>query len=1049
MAGRKFNNGRLGEQLMNNDLFLAYNRIKYIGNGPKTPVQQYQAEIPNQSLWIDTKMDADVMKVYDAQSEQWRALYEGYYHPANLFEQPLNPREGQVFIDQDRVLRCWDDNEWKPVCADTATNLSGALAGVSNFLIMPDMEIVTGSARDYVVPHIQAGRLFDDRKYISRSDFKGSEIHMQYPTKDGEKPNGKVSWVHVNYSYLYGARKRLIKVIDKETWFINITTNNTEFYGFKEGEPLGTLLLDMGNIEEDTVSDYRKVSGGIQLVNGGRDYDFIYAITYKFDTVDSSFGRCIKGSVSIGEENDVFVGQLSGYPLVFLDGTYIEQDDYEYDASEGMLSIKSEEEITNESDLVVAAFANLIMSEEDNEPFEFEITAENIDADGNIVKQHNYIKQSVNFTHPIVFVQGVQGTHITDEVVLDSAEGKITIKNFGPVDESGSLLVCIADIGEAYISHGDVYFDGDDYIIKDDAIEKDKQYLVFVDGICTSPSDHEVEEGYIKIDKMIYAEDSTYVLIALDKGDAGVDLMFDSSISYFTFQIQDNNANAVYNDCNMVLSYAFNDEKNGILVDMNHIQSAITNEESYSTGEILQVKDTDNTDVFNYEYKIYNVNGDYTWTEYDVEYGVDARNKLADMITQFKGDGSVSIMNNKSLVGMNLEYYAYTYLDETDEPVVHGTRTCKIAAQEHMEDVKIEETQTFKVDRTQLYSPPGKGILGAYVNGIQVNAIDDFSLARYTQDCKFTIDTAENMSFIKDWGSHKEEPIDLYSLIKSVSEETTLNDLKAMKEGIFAEELKDYSITIELLEGLKSLSAALNKGETKNELFYYIEKIEAGETYSVNRDWLGHGNRFDNFDNSYTAVNYIGPGLVDVYLNGVMLDKSSYSMFNNNSVMLNDLAVAGGSDEYDRDKEDTHRLIKYYVEDYDKETGETKGELYKVYCQTPDEVLVEYRPDTTLRKASYEIKESSYDMNGVFTYEDYEFPASLLNTKDEIKIWIDGILYTGGYYIEGKDIILRNSPLRLDPIKEYFNANPDTYKEWKKLNGEYSYSRSRIIFEWR
>ena len=44
---RKFNSGRLGEHLMNNDLFLAYNRIKYIGNGVEDPVQERQAEIPN------------------------------------------------------------------------------------------------------------------------------------------------------------------------------------------------------------------------------------------------------------------------------------------------------------------------------------------------------------------------------------------------------------------------------------------------------------------------------------------------------------------------------------------------------------------------------------------------------------------------------------------------------------------------------------------------------------------------------------------------------------------------------------------------------------------------------------------------------------------------------------------------------------------------------------------------------------------------------------------------------------------------------------------
>ena len=90
----------------------------------------------------------------------------------------------------------------------------------------------------------------------------------------------------------------------------------------------------------------------------------------------------------------------------------------------------------------------------------------------------------------------------------------------------------------------------------------------------------------------------------------------------------------------------------------------------------------------------------------------------------------------------------------------------------------------------------------------------------------------------------------------------------------------------------------------------------------------------------------------------------------------------------------------------------------------------------------------TYDTE-VLSYDDYEFPNSLINTKDEVKIWIDGILYTGGYEIRNRDIILKNSPLKIDPIKLYFDTHPDEYKEWKKVNGEYYYRRSRIIFEWR
>lgn len=1060
MAGRKFNNGRLGEQLMNNDLFLAYNRIKYIGNGPTVPVQEYQAPIPDYSLWVD-RTQGDIMKLYDQQRQVWNPLFQGYYHPANLREQPSHPVDGQLYIDQNGVIRYYEDYQWRVASAATASNLSNAAAGVSNFLIMPDMATVNGVPRTYMVPLITTGKLFDDQQYVPRNQFTGSEIMMQYPLANGATPNGDVSWVHVNPTFLYGARKKLIKVIDKTNYFINVTTTNTEFYGFNLGSPVGTFLRyienygseDISSEINDTVSDYRKVSGGIQLINNGRNYDYIYAITYKFDSVDNTFGYMLTNTVTIGTENDVFVGQLSGFPLVFLDGTYMEQGDYTYDSTEGMLTF-SGETITNDSDLVVAAFANILMNEEDlahgiQTPFEVEVLPSNINADGDIVVQHAYLRQAANFTHPIVFVQGVGTLYdadygITDEVEIDATTGTITVRNFGPMYPDDSLLICVADIGDAKLSSGNLTADGK---IEDENISSGKTYLAFINGICTSPSDHEVYDGSIKIDKAdgLVTEDTRYVLMSLDKGDQGIDLMFDSSISYFTFQIQDNNQSAVYNDCNMVVSYVYdNSGYNGILIDLNHVESAITGEEAYTTGEILKVKDTDNSDPYNYEYRIYNVHGNYMWTDYDDEYGIDELNTLVNMITQYKGNGSVSIMNNTELQGKTLEYYAYTYADELDEPITTGEFNCKIAIDSHTTDAGIPSTQEFNVRRTQMYTPPGKGILATYINGVQVPSTDS-----ETTECRFSIDTPDSISFIKDWGSNKDNPCDLYNLLKAIDDTTSLIDLEDMKAGEFAVELKDYSVTAELLEKFKSLSAIIQETETKNELYYFVEKIEAGETYSVNRDWLGHGNRFDNFDNSYSAISYIGPGMIDVYLNGVMLDKSSYSMFNNNYVMLNDLSVAGGSDEYDKDKEETHRLIKYYIEEYDKDTGETTGYVKKVYCKSPDELLLEFRPDVTLRKTSYEIKESTYDTNGVFAYEDYEFPSSLLNTKDVIKIWIDGILYTGDYYIENKNIVLKDCPLRLDPIKEYFNSHPDTYKEWKKLNGEYSYNRSRVIFEWR
>lgn len=1068
---RRFNMGRQGEQFLDPNSFKAFNRIKYIGNGPGEPVQDKQAPMQDYSLWIDRSANSDVLKAYHQDTQIWKPMFEGYYHPANLKEQPLNPTEGQVFIDSNGTIRYYEDRQWKVASAASLTNLSTVAAGLSYFLLMPNMYPITGSQRNYLVPHIQTGKLFDRKYYMPDTSYEGSEISVVYPLEDGGKPFEKVSWVHVNPAFLYGTRKRLIKVITeikKNNWFINVPTTNTEFYGFYKGEPYGVLLRyiqdykneDINSETTDTISDYRRVSGGIQLINDGRSYDYIYAITYNFDTVENDrFGNVLTGNVTIGDNNEVFVGQIRGVPLVFVDGTYLEQDDYTYDPKEGMLSF-SGETITNEMDLVVAAFADVVRNTDteysnlewmDKPIFEVTATSRNISGD-TLTIQHEYLKQAAKFKHPIVFVQGVAGFYdpdygFKDEVDIDADTGVVRVFDFGPIATDEEVKILVADIGDAKLSSGVV---GKDLRFHHDAIDNNGKYLVFVNGICTAPSDHEVFTDYLTIAEL--DEEACvgmrYELMTLNQGDSGIDLLFDSKVSSFTFQIDDNNASNVYNDCDMAITYVytennFSDEAaNGILIDKNHMQMSISSERAYAMGEILQVVDKSDESAFSYIYKIYNTDGQMNWKNFEDVYGYEEMAEMDSMITQFNGDGSISLISNDALKGNKLAYYAYTYANEMDEVIMSGKNNdYKIPFEEHRPDTDIPEYQDFYVSRTQIYTPPGKGILGTYVNGIQVQSTDS-----ETVPCQFSIHTAESINFKKTWG----HPADLYELLKTINDDTSMAGLARLKQnGKFVKVLQDYSVTESLLEGLKTLSRIIKESEAGNELFYYVEKMEAGEQMSVDRDWLSHGDRYTAFDNTYNAHSYIGPGAVDVYLNGVMLDRSSYSIFDNNNIILNDLMVAGGSDEYDVNDPETHTLIKYYVTEFDPEKNKMVGKIIPLHCTSPDEVLVEYRPDTSVKKVSYEIKDNTYDSNGVLMYEDYEFPNSLLKTKDVIKIWIDGILYTGGYHIEGKDIVLEDSPLRMDPIKQYFDANPDAYKAWKIEHGEYSYRKSRIIFEWR
>ena len=1134
---RRFTSGRQGEQFLDPNSFKAFNRIKYLGNSNEPENPERQADFEDCSLWLDrSSSDKEILKSY-RQGTGWKPIFEGYYHPAMIrTSKPMYPIEGQIWIDTHGTLRYYEDKQWKVANAATLNDFSSVAAGISNFLIMPNMHPVTGSRADYLVPHITCGKLFDKRAYVPSENlnansivyYDGEEIKMTYPlgsilnhdpifTGFGEK-----SWVHVNPAFLYGTRKRFIKIINqiKHDYFINVPTTNTEFYGFKHGECYGHLLrnfedenIDNEKERTNVISGYKAVSGGIQLlqyqygeINPGCQYDYIYAITYNFDTVeDGKFGNLIQGNVTIGENNEVFVGQIVGVPLVFLNGTYLEQEEYSYNSTEGMLSF-SGATITNEMDLVVAAFANVVKNN-DGSIFEFVVSNDknkypeiqgkpgernvysgilNNQGEDVLYIKHDSIKQQVrNFKHPIVFVQGVARLYDPEYGITDGIEFKdddtIWVRDFGPMShiENGEdeIRVLIADIGDAKLSSGTI---GKDLRVRHEEISSDGKYLVFVNGICTAPSDHDVFANYLTIAELDEEPcvDMRYTVMSLDKGDKGIDLLFDSQVSNFTFPINDDDEANKYNDCDMAITYVYQEDNfdiessvNGILIDKNHLQSNISHDNSYSVGEILLVKDENDESEASYVYKIFNVDGKQNWSncEDTNEFTSNSLAEMEQMIIQFNGNGSISLIANDQLVGKKLAYYAYTYVNEIDEPILTGkNNSYRIPFEKHREDSNIiisgedpieviPSTQSFFVSRTHCYSPAGKGILGTYVNGIQIKSIDGDIL-----NGEYRIDTGESIDFRKTWGSGvvKDDEgniidcYDLYPLLKEIAikersdNPISMADLERMKKfGQYVKILRDYSITEEFYNGIKTLSNFILETEMNNELCYFVERMETGETMSVNRDWLTVSNRYEAFDNTYVATNYIGPGMVDIYLNGVMLDRSSYSIFDNNHIVLNDLNVAGGSDLYDANNPETHSIIKYYVI---KENEEHKlvGSVETIEFKTPDEILVEYRPDTTIKKISYEIKQSTYD-TGVLSYEEYDFPNSLIKTKDMIKIWIDGILYTGGYYIKGKDIVLKNNPLRLDPIQQYFDTHPDTYRKWKLENGEYSYRKSRIIFEWR
>jgi hypothetical protein len=239
------------------------------------------------------------------------------------------------------------------------------------------------------------------------------------------------------------------------------------------------------------------------------------------------------------------------------------------------------------------------------------------------------------------------------------------------------------------------------------------------------------------------------------------------------------------------------------------------------------------------------------------------------------------------------------------------------------------------------------------------------------------------------------------------------------------------------LEQAKLLKKYILNDMKNNNLFYIIENVEHNEMASCRREWRAPRNDNGNLPNSYTTTMRMMPGIINVYVNGVLLEKDDYAIYDNNKVMIG-FDLVGGQEILPKNKGD-------YKYPYRVLTDE--GFKF-IECENNDEVLIEVRDDLTVKKRTYRIKDVSYETHS-FDIEDYEYPASLSSTKDVIKIYINGVLYDGDYTNIGGVITLLECDLEEDPLYKHLRMYPSAMEEYRSKYGEYIAHEDTITFEWR
>ena len=922
-----------------------------------------------------------------------------------------------------------------------------------------------------------------------------------------------------------------IAITDQNTGFINIPAGKTEYFAFKSptfnghdeyDNRIGRLLkrysLKEGIKDEnvgdnevilDNRNDYEIRNGGIVLdKNIYEKYDYIYALTYDFKPNHSIDGNLIRISRdSLDGPDQMWIGPVSGIPVVFMDGLYLE---HYGDKGASIYTYENENIIFAGNDVLDNMQITVISFPQVNTyvdgygikyPKEYTITAnsirnrydiceasdqdalqvvdipldnsttsiayvdviaqtpdlrDKIDNSGNYYVRVSDTKDAIvygdagdslfsgpeNFPNPLIFYNGLAGyTFVANEVDIDYENNSITVHDFGAINDYNGLSTIFAvSLGENNYRNNGVLIDGVAY---DDNIHADKQYFVIVDGIVMSPynEDITIEEGKITITDATVALDSEYTVVGLtDMNDDLIDdtdaiiCVYDDMFAPYSIPIinpKAQNTSNAYDDCDSAVVMC----GPGVLVDREALQREFDGSDTFIGGQIIKHRLKSLTGDEIYEWRRYTYSNEYEVLDPILD--ADTINDCEHFITYHVNDGTV-LLNPVNIDDQPVTVYAYTYVDSVDEKLKRGRRLIPINVHE------TGKMNTYTTNRTHLYDVGVNG-LSTFVNGVMVPHVE-----KPTTDVKgdlFYVNEQLSGTFVPFVNRYREEQCenryreqDMYNVLQAINDDTALEDEIIVLTN---NNIKDHCLAMKYfnsdhqLAQAKALKKYVEENMQNNNLIYIIENVENNETVACHRHWNAPRNENGNLPNSYTTNMRLTPGIINEYVNGVLLEKSDYAVFDNNKIMIA-FDLVGGQEILPIHKGDYAHPYRVIAD----------GELKYIECENDDEVLIEVRDDLTLKKRTYPIKDVSYETYS-FDILDYDYPVSLSQTKDVIKIYINGVLYDGDYTnIEGVITLLECS-LEEDPLYKYLRMNPSMMKEYEEKYGEYIKHEDTITFEWR
>ena len=564
----------------------------------------------------------------------------------------------------------------------------------------------------YLIPSEILDKLFIDGHYASKGTYdRLSDVCIQLSMSLYE---GKtVAAVHVNPVALKNIKKKIVKIEKEPTkssdyGIIRVGPENTEYYGFVNG--FGQLLYK---------GEHYHISDGLVCLttNAIMSFDFVYCITYEFETKVKTKGCLYKDTVSLSGQTCISIGQIdpSDKLVVFADGLCLEDFYYSYDYrdSSGLVKFKGYDEygnivddadkiatplIEDTSNIAIMRFqkkTNLNVFTPDmiegvvENPYGTQLEGTYIDENGK-TKYIISIPYDESFERPLVFVQGP---------TLEMSLGDFSIKR-------GNIIVKDALPGAAYYIVDAVKNNGYDSFVDSGFIDssckiivndielltEECQPILFVDGLFVSTKDIDLSEpGFITTYGL--TEGQRYLLLK-DKVDSSNQLLFDGTIKSTTIPLSNEIDDAVVFIENTAVIDGGACTTTSISTDgaiHNEVRLIVTglNEEwcyfNKNTNNWKAIKDKDFLDLLNMSISGYSIN-DKTIS-----------------ILQYFGD-------------VNCTYYAYRFADNIEEPLIKGyTDTWE----------EIDGELFYRLNSEHSYSFD-QNALSVWINGVRQNVKEHY-----------------------------------------------------------------------------------------------------------------------------------------------------------------------------------------------------------------------------------------------------------------------------------------------------------------------------------